>query len=33
VRTYHESSGKSTYIVRSKVNYQPDFIPHRLRNL
>jgi glycosyltransferase involved in cell wall biosynthesis len=32
-RTYHESSGKSTYIVRSKVNYQPDFIPHRLRNL
>jgi glycosyltransferase involved in cell wall biosynthesis len=33
VRTYHESSGKSTYIVRSKVNYQPDFIPQRLRNI
>jgi glycosyltransferase involved in cell wall biosynthesis len=33
VRTYHESSGKSTYTIRSMVNYQPDFIPHRLRKL
>jgi glycosyltransferase involved in cell wall biosynthesis len=32
VRTYHESSGKSTYTIRNMVNYQPDFIPHRLRN-
>jgi len=33
VRTYHESSGKSTYTIRSMVNYHPDFIPHRMRKL
>jgi glycosyltransferase involved in cell wall biosynthesis len=32
VRTYHESSGKSTYTIRNMVNYSPDFVPHRLRN-
>jgi glycosyltransferase involved in cell wall biosynthesis len=31
VRTYHESSGKSTYTIRNMVNYSPDFVPHRLR--
>jgi glycosyltransferase involved in cell wall biosynthesis len=33
VRTYHESSGKPTYTVRTLVNYPSDFVPYRLRKI
>jgi glycosyltransferase involved in cell wall biosynthesis len=33
VRTYHESSGKPTYTVRTMVNYPIDFIPYHLRKI